>query len=450
MKNPLSNLINSDGGERKILYGILLVAAFLRLGAIAEFHSPLISDDKDYDAIARAVVHGEGYSFEGKPTAYRLPAYPLVLAGTYFLFGERHYPVKLLQMIFDLASCFLLFAIGKELFSTEVGLVAAAILAVFPIQILYVAHLMTETIFTTIFLLIIWLVVADGKKSLRIRNDLLLGAMIGIGVLIRSPIGLLPLVILLYRWKTGFSGRQVFLSGAAMFFALFLILSPWLVRNYVEFQRFTVTSNSGVNFWIGNHQNASGSYSFPGTDNPLAAIDDDFQRSEEGVKLAFKFIRAHPVDEAVIVGKKFAHFFAADYWLMMTMEYKPEWAQSVHAATVFRQLSLSHAVILHLPYIVVLLLGTFALICNPREDEKAFFFFRTLLVYWLAVHLVFFADARYRFPIVPIFILSAAYGWFMVREREWVFTKARALVLSLICLLYFGGWMGEIATLVWQ
>ena len=205
---PVGSLIQYVGGERKILYAILLIAALLRLGAIAEFHSPLISDDKDYDAIARAVIHGEGYSFEGKPTAYRLPAYPLVLAGTYLLFGERHYPVKLLQMIFDLASCFLLFAIGKELFSTEVGLVAAAILAVFPIQILYVAHLMTETIFTTIFLLIIWLVVADGKKSLRIRNDLLLGAMIGIGVLIRSPIGLLPLVILLYRWKTGFSAKR--------------------------------------------------------------------------------------------------------------------------------------------------------------------------------------------------------------------------------------------------
>ena len=450
MKRPSSIPVNSGGRERKILYAILLIAALLRLGAIAEFHSPLISDDKDYDAIARAVVHGDGYSFEGKPTAYRLPAYPLVLAGTYFLFGERHYPVKILQMFFDIGSCLLLYAIRKKLFSVKVGLLAAAILAVYPIQILYVTHLMTETIFTTIFLLIIWVVVEKEHQASTPRYDLLLGAMIGIGVLIRSPIGLLPLVILLYRWRTGLPVRQVFLSGAAMFFAMFLVLSPWLVRNYVQFNRVAVTSNGGVNFWIGNHQNASGSYSFPGTDNPLSTIDDDFQRSEEGVKLAFDFIRSHPAEESVIIGKKFAHFFAADYWLMMTMEYRPEWANPIHAVTVFRQLSLTNAVILHVPYIAVLLLGTFALIFYSHQDENAFFFFRTLLLYWLSVHLVFFADARYRFPVVPIFILAAAYGWYLLRERNWVITKARVVIFSLICLLYLGGWMGEVVTLIRQ
>jgi 4-amino-4-deoxy-L-arabinose transferase-like glycosyltransferase len=447
MNRPLNIAVSSNGAERKILTWILLVAALLRLGAMAEFHSPLISDDKDYDAIARAVVHGEGYSFEGKPTAYRLPAYPLVLAAAYFFFGERHYPVKVLQMVFDLASCLLLFAIGKKLFSAKVGLLAAAILALFPIQILYVTHLMTETIFTTIFLLIFWLVVADEKGSYRIWNDLLLGALIGVGVLFRSPVGLVPLVILMYRWKAGRSGRHIVRSGAAMFFAMLLVLSPWLVRNYIEFQRITVTSNGGVNFWIGNHKNASGSYSFPDSNNPLAAIDDDFQRSDMGVKLGLEFIRSHPVDEVVIIGKKFAHFFAADYWLMMTMEFRPEWAHPIHAVTVFRQLSPLNALVLHLPYVVVLLLGTFAFVCNPPKDEDSVFLIRTLLLYWLAVHLTFFADARYRFPVVPLIILGAAYGWFLVREGKFVFTKTRALVLSLICLLYIGGWTGEIVTL---
>ena len=450
MRNLLTLSADLAGAERKILYAILLLAALLRLGAIAEFHSPLISDDKDYDAIARAVVHGEGYSFEGKPTAYRLPAYPLVLAGTYFLFGEHHYPVKILQMILDTYSCFLLYAIGKKLFSAQVGLLAAAILALFPIQILYVTHLMTETIFTTIFLLIIWRVVANESEALNVRNDLLLGALIGIGVLFRSPIGLLPFVILIYRWKAGFSTRQILRSGALMFLAMFLVLLPWLVRNYIEFQKVTVTSNGGVNFWIGNHPDASGSYSFPYSNNPLAVIDDDFQRSDVGTKLAFEFIREHPVDELVIVGKKFAHFFAADYWLMMTMDFKPEWVHPAHAVTVFRQLSLTNGLILHVPYIIVLLLGTFALICHSGDDENVFFFLRTILLYWLAVHLVFFADARYRFPVVPIFVLAAAYGWFLIQERKFVFTLRRALVLGLICLLYLSGWTGEILTLTRQ
>jgi hypothetical protein len=103
--------------------------------------------------------------------------------------------------------------------------------------------------------------------------------------------------------------------------------------------------------------------------------------------------------------------------------------------------------ILHLPYVAVILFGTFGLACPAGKDEKKFFFLRALLLYWLAVHLVFYADARYRFPIVPIFILAAAYGWCILREKTFQRTKTRLLVLTLLCLLYVAGWLGEIITL---
>ena len=48
--------------NRKFLFGILAMAALLRVGTAALFHPPLTSDDKDYDAIARSLVHGDGFS----------------------------------------------------------------------------------------------------------------------------------------------------------------------------------------------------------------------------------------------------------------------------------------------------------------------------------------------------------------------------------------------------
>ena len=60
----------------------------------------------------------------------------------------------------------------------------------------------------------------------------------------------------------------------------------------------------------------------------LLRSQDDFDRSDLGFKLGFEFIRTHPLESVIIEGKKFAHFFAADYWLLMTMEYKPEWASA--------------------------------------------------------------------------------------------------------------------------
>ncbi|HTR82764.1 MAG TPA: glycosyltransferase family 39 protein [Bacteroidota bacterium] len=433
--------------NRRSLLGILAVALALRCAAIAVYHSPLVSDDKDYVAIAHSIVHGDGIALDGKPTAYRLPGYPLLLACSYSLFGETNLPIKILQALADVGSCMLLFLLGRRLFSEKIGLVAAAILALFPIQILYVTHLMTETLFTTILLLIIWIVLKEEGRPTFASSDVIVGILIGVGSLLRATILPLPLVIFLYRQKAGYSFRSNLKSIATIGAVMIVIISPWIGRNAIEFHRISMTSNAGVNFWMGNHPGASGAYSFPRTDNPLIGIQDDFQRSDAGFKLGLEFVRSHPLDELLIVGKKFAHFFAADYWLLMMMEYKEAWATAGSAATIFRQLSLTNVIALHAPYVLVLLLGTFGLVFPADKESKTIFFFRTLLLYWLIVHLVFYADARYRFPIVPIFMLTAAYGWFLIRDRTFLLSRMRLAVFIALSLLYIGGWLGEILTL---
>jgi len=434
--------------NRKFLFGILVIAALLRTGTVALFHPPLTSDDKDYDAIARSLVHGDGFALGGKPTAFRLPGYPLLLAATYAVFGDSKTPIRMLQVIADVISCLLLFSIGKKIFSEKVGLVAAAILALFPIQVLYVSHLMTETIFTTILLLIVWVVVVKENQSHGLAESTVLGVLTGLGMLMRATVALIPLVIFLYRWRNGAPFKTNVRSLAIVAIAALIMVSPWLIRNYAVFHRMSFTSNAGVNFWMGNHPGASGAYSFPKENNPLIAVADDFDRSDLGFKLGFEFIRSHPLESFIIEGRKIAHFFAADYWLLTTMEYKPEWAAAQNAAAVFTRLSITDIIILHLPYVAVILLGTFGLVCPAGKDEKSFFFLRTLLLYWLAVHLLMYADARYRFPIVPIFILMAAYGWCILRENTFQRTKIRLLVLTILCIIYIGGWCGEIFTLL--
>ncbi len=433
--------------NRKFLFGILAMAALLRVGTAALFHPPLTSDDKDYDAIARSLVHGDGFRLEGKTTAFRLPGYPLLLAATYAVFGDSKTPIRMLQVIADVISCLLLFSIGKKMFSEKVGLAAAAILALFPIQVLYVSHLMTETIFTTILLLIVWVVVVKENEPHILPESIILGVLTGLGMLIRTTVALIPLVIFFYRWRNGAPFKTNVRSLAIVAIAAFIMVSPWLIRNYAVFHRVSFTSNAGVNFWMGNHSGASGAYSFPQENNPLTAVADDFDRSDLGFKLGVEFIRTHPLEFVIIEGKKFAHFFAVDYWLLTTMEYKPEWAAAQNAATVFTRLSITNIIILHVPYIAVILLGTFGMVCPAGKDEKNLFFLRLLLLYWLAVHLVIYADARYRFPIVPIFILAAAYGWCILRENTFQRSKIRLLVLASLCIIYIGGWCGEIFTL---
>lgn len=424
--------------ERKMLW-ILLVAAILRLWAILVFHPPLFSDSKEYHDIAQSVVQGQGFSVDGKPTAFRLPAYPLLLAATYSIFGDSSVPIALVQLMADLVSCLLIFAIGRKLISERTGIVAAWILALFPIQILYVPHLMTETLFTTIFLATLWLTLQD---DLPLRKSVAIGVLVGIGILLRSTALILPPMIAVYRWKVGDGAKRVLGSLAMVGVMAFLVVSPWLVRNVRQFERLSLTSNGGINFWMGSHAGATGSYSYP-NGNPLMAVQDEFERSDLGVKLGVEFIISHPFEYSKVVAKKFVRFFSPDYWLMMTIEYKPEWAFAPNASTVFSQFSAVDVFLLHLPYVAVLFMGIFGLVCGASGNERAEFIFRLLVLSWLLFHLLIIADARFRFPIMPIYFLSAAYCLETLRAGTLRRSPIRLAAATAICLILAGGWLGE-------
>src|ERR1700722_7090910 len=66
-----------------IVLGILLRTAAMLRGAGA------FDDPDNYLPLARAVGGGEGFSLNGRPTAYRPPLYPVLLVPSIRVFGER-------------------------------------------------------------------------------------------------------------------------------------------------------------------------------------------------------------------------------------------------------------------------------------------------------------------------------------------------------------------------
>jgi 4-amino-4-deoxy-L-arabinose transferase-like glycosyltransferase len=422
-----------------VLPCILLAGLLLRLAAVVWFTPPLFSDDLDYVALGRSIVHEGSYQLEGRQTAYRPPGYPMILAGIFASFGDSLGPVRVVQALADTVSCFLLFLIGRKLFSPRVGLIAAGIFALFPAQILYVSILMTETLFTTLLLLFLWLC-ADDEVSW--RHALIAGVVLGIGTLMRPTILLMPLCVFTVRWLAGGDMRKCARLLAVMGVMASVVLLPWLVRNYMQFGRVTLTSNTGVNFWMGNHAGASGAYSYP-EGNPLRSVDDEFGRSDLGIALGMHFIRSNPVGEGVILAKKWAHFFSVDYWLLLTTRYQPNFRSAPNPGVVYGSFPAGRILAVHLPFACVLLLGTFGFLCHAPGDRKRVLFLLSVCAYWLAVHLVFFAEARFRFPIVPLLMIVAAFGVDLILRRAYVWTRRRVLVFSFFSVLFIGGWVAE-------
>jgi 4-amino-4-deoxy-L-arabinose transferase-like glycosyltransferase len=422
-----------------LLLCILGAALTVRIATAVLFHPPLFSDDLDYVALGKSLAHGDGYQLEGHPTAYRTPGYPLLLALSFRLFGESLVPIRAAQAAADLISCFLVFTLGRKLFSERVGLIGAGIFALFPIQILYVSIIMTETVFTTLLLLYLLLCTGDAASW---KRSIAAGIVLGAGTLVRPTILLLPAAVFAVRWMSGWKPAENLKSLGITAGAALLILSPWLMRNFTEFGRITLTSNTGVNFWIGTHSGASGSYSFP-ENSPLLAVKDEFARSDMGIRLGLEFIRAHPPEYGMILVKKWAHFFSVDYWLLLSMRYQPDFRSAPNAGTVFSRFSLADVLAIHAPFAAVLLLATFGLCFRPGDEGKGLFFLFAPCAYWLLVHLAFFGSARYRFPVVPLFMIGGAYGADILLRKAYIRTRLRDAVFCFFALLFAAGWTAE-------
>ena len=427
--------------NRRIFFVLLTVGLLLRFLAVATFHPPLISDDREYIALGTSLANGEGYQLEGHATAYRLPAYPLILAFFFRLFGASLLPVRLLQLLADMGSCLLIFMLGRKLFGERTGLLAMGLMAVFPIQILYVPMLMTETLYAFFLLLILWLVLGSNATEVSILRCVGLGALIGWCTLMREITLILPLVLLIYAWRSKVPLRSLVRPILITSFVAALFVGPWLVRNYQTFERFAFTSNSGVNFWIGNHKGASGSYSFPVVNNPLRSVEDDFERSDLGYKLGLEFIAGSPLNSCALVVKKYVYFFAADYWLMPLMEYKESWATYTHAVDVYREISLWNYAVVHIPFACILILATFGFVFAPGPESKKLSLLLMIACLWIAVHLVVYANARYRFPIQPLLVLVAASGWSSIQSKSFQLTVGRTLIFTVLVATYFSGWV---------
>jgi hypothetical protein len=69
-----------------------------------------------------------------------------------------------------------------------------------------------------------------------------------------------------------------------------------------------------------------------------------------------------------------------------------------------------------------------------------------MILYWLGVHLIFFATARFRFPMHALMAILAAYGIELVRVKSLSATKARKIAFAALTILFVAGWSAEVWT----
>jgi 4-amino-4-deoxy-L-arabinose transferase-like glycosyltransferase len=262
-------VLNSVRIKHKQLLLLILIAAVLIRIPIALFMGdqvtvlPGIHDQLSYDALARSLLDGRGYSFTknwypftpaNTPTAHWSFIYPPYLAAVYAIVGYHPLAARLFQGAMGvMLICLLIYLIGRRVVNEETGLVGAGLAAVYGYFIYYNAALMTETFFIVLVLLTLYLSI-ELKENPTPIGWVGLGLSLGLASLLRQTV-LLFVPFLLFWLFLELRARGIRWWYFTVVVVI-LLISPWTLRNYRVYHHFLLlNSNAGYALYASNNPN---------------------------------------------------------------------------------------------------------------------------------------------------------------------------------------------------
>lgn len=177
--------------------------------------------------------------FEAEPVIDQMPGVGLVLAGIWWVTGSKTYaPLQWLQIVLDSVMVLLVYWIGRRLtHRASVGLIAALLYAIWAGAIVIAKRPVPDTwaSFFVITCVAAFLWARDNPASR--RRLVVLGLVAGVGIFFRPLIVLLPAALAIVAAPAR-SWRQRLAWVAIPTAVTLLVLAPWTLRNYYEFDRF--------------------------------------------------------------------------------------------------------------------------------------------------------------------------------------------------------------------
>lgn len=210
--------------------------------------------------VARSIAEGHGFSSPlpspTGPTAIVGPGYPLLLASIFKVFGvyttASAIAIRIIQIVFASLTCLFIYLCGRDTLGESTGKVAALAWAVFPLNIFFTVTKVWETSLTAMLATALFWYMLPLRHSLSARRWSAAGALFAIASLINTS--LVVLIIPFGVWAL-WRNRLRFLLPAGLGALTFLaVVSPWLVRNHIQFGKFMLRSNFPLEFRVGNNE----------------------------------------------------------------------------------------------------------------------------------------------------------------------------------------------------
>ena len=199
-------------------------------------------------------------SFEGVliPTVYMPPLYVyFIYLVDILILGNEQYLVKtilFIQILLSGVSILIFYKINSLLFSKKISLISSYIFSFFPIYVYSSIQISSISIQIFLNLLFIFFTLKIMQKTIDYKIIIKLGVVSGLCILLRGEFILIFFFSLIFLKYTNLINLK---NLCIIFLISLLTTSPYLVRNYINFEKITITKSFGYNLWKGNNVDSS-------------------------------------------------------------------------------------------------------------------------------------------------------------------------------------------------
>jgi len=333
------------------------------------------------------------------PSVFMPPMYPFFLYSINFISNfsgdNLMYAIIFIQIILSTYCVYIFYQINQNFFSNKLSLINSIVFSIIPLNLYYcgqISSINLQVLFSLLFLKFLILIIKEKNQ----RNIIFFSIISGAMILTRGEFILIFLCILFFVFL---KKKIKFTNLVKIMIIISIVVSPYMVRNYIHFNEIFIVKSLGYNLWKGNNElaNVEGYTDFEKIEfKKLKNNIDNLEKNKH-----YEINRDNVfLDQAIVNLKKdFSKYFTlffkklfSYYFIDINSSY-PNYYNFFHI----------------FPIILISILSAPGLLFFYKNNKLENECFGIYLFSNLIIFSIFFILPRYKLVILPIQIILAAY-----------------------------------------
>ncbi len=394
-----NEIINRYSEKKHVLYIAITANVIIQFAILLFIKTEPISDSIYYINQAERFLSTGNYINEtGDKTAFWPVGLPAILSVLNVLTENPLLLFKIFNVLVSTLTIIILDNVFRDKLTKKQRIIFLFLYVLFPNNLFSVNTILTDFPFT----LLLWLVILIVQKDLKfLYGIIIIGVITALMSYLRPTALLFPLIFFLYYYKKHTFDIAV-KKTSIIVFTVFLLLSPWIYRNYVVFDSFVpIATNGGFNFLMGNHKYSNGGLNFNfdyDISNP-----NEVQEERKAYKKGINDIIENPVKALLRIPLKIFHSYKrGDSSVTWSLKKTENEIHPIFLSIVFYFTNLFFFII-----IILSIIPLYKILINKYEGNF-FLLLKIIFVFFVLIIAIYVGGERYIIPIIPIHFFAAS------------------------------------------